>query len=79
MDAIADRHLDDAVGVLQFLEVDLGLALAADVDQSDLRAERHDRPLDCLTATESPRLDGRLEQRGEIFFRLAHSVLLWRF
>ena len=72
LDAIADRHLDVAVGVLQFRDVDLGLGLSAHVDERHLRAEAHDGAFDRLAAVELPRLDGRLEQRGEIFFWLAH-------
>ena len=45
LDAIADGHLDVAVGVLQLRDVDLGFALAADVDEGHLRPNRHD---DCL-------------------------------
>ena len=56
-DAIADRHLDITVGVLQLLDVDLGLALAADVDESRLRAKRNDGALDRLPAIEPARLD----------------------
>ena len=76
LDAIADRHLDVAVGVLQLRDVDLGLALAADVDEGHLRAERDDGALDGLAAIELARLDGRFEHRGEIFFLLAHYGLL---
>ncbi len=64
------------VGVLQFREVDLGLAFAAHVDEGHLRAERDDGALDGLAPIELARLDGRLEHRGEIFFLLAHCVLL---
>ena len=72
LDAIADRHLDVAVGVLQFHEVDLGLAFAAHVDEGHLRTERDDGALDGLAPIEPARLDGRLEHRREIFFLLAH-------
>src|SRR4029078_9116213 len=76
LDAVADRHLDVAVGVLQLSEVDLRLALAAYADERHLRAEGDDRAFDRLTALESDRLDGRLEHRRKIFFVLAHFVLL---
>ncbi len=76
LDAIANRHLDVAVGVLQFREVDLGLGLPTHVDERHLRAEAHDGAIDRLAAVELPRLDGRFEQRGEIFLWVAHWVLL---
>ena len=52
LDAIADRDLDVAVGVLQLREVDLRLALAADVDERHLRAEGDDGALDGLAPLE---------------------------
>ena len=76
LDAIAHRDLKVAVGVLQFGQVDLGLGFAADVDEGHLRAERDDGALDGLASIELARLDGRFEHRGEIFFLLAHFVLL---
>ena len=75
LDAIADRHLDVAVGVLQFRQVDLGLAFAAHVDEGHVRAERDDGALDGLAPLELARLDGRLEHRCEIFFLLFHLRL----
>ena len=68
LDAVADRDLESAVVVLQLGDVDCGLALAADVDERDLRADRDDRALDGLPLLEAPRLARRLEHRGEIFF-----------
>ncbi len=65
-----------AVGVLQLREIDLRLALAADVDEGHLRAKRDDGALDGLATIESAGLDGRFEHRREIFFLLAHFVLL---
>ena len=66
LDAIANRNLEGAVRVLELGHVDDGLALAADVDQRDLRADRDDRALDGLAPGQRLRLDRRLEQRGEI-------------
>ena len=72
LNAIADRHRDLAVGVLQLGEIDLSLALATDVDKGDLRAEPNDGAFDGLAPIELARLDGRLEHRAEIFFLIAH-------
>ena len=76
LDAVADRDLDVAFVVLQLFEVDLGFALAADADEGHLRAEAGDDALDGLAAVEPARLDRRLEHRREIFFLLAHCLLL---
>src|SRR4030095_1922923 len=73
--AIADRHVDSAVGVLQLLDVDLGLALAAHVDARPLPPDRAHRALDGLAAAELARLDRRLEHRAEIF-GIAHRLIL---
>ena len=76
LDAVADRDLDVALVVLQLLEVDLGLALAADADEGHFRPEAGDDALDGLAALEPLGLDRRLEHRREIFFLLAHCLLL---
>ena len=76
LDAIADRHVDVAFVVLQLLEVDLGFALAADADEGHLRPESGDDAFDGLAALEAARLDRRFEHRREIFFLLAHCLLL---
>ncbi len=70
--AIAHRHLDVAVCILQLLDVDLGFALAAHIDEGHLRTEPDDGPFDGLAARELPRLDGRLEHGSEVFFLIAH-------
>ena len=72
LNAIADRHLDVAVVVLELGKVDLRLALSSDADEGHVRTERDDGPLDCLAPLESTRFEGRLEHRREIFFLLAH-------
>ena len=46
LDAIADRDLDVAFLVLQLLDVDLGFALSANVDERHFRADRDDRAFD---------------------------------
>ena len=76
LDAVAGGDLEIAVGVLQFVDLDHGLALAADVDERHLRADRDDRALDGLTPLEALRLERSLEHRGEIFVGLAHGTLL---
>ena len=76
LDAVADGDLERAVVVLQFVDLDRGLALAADVDERHLRADRDDRALDGLALLEALRLERRLEHRGEIFIGLAHGALL---
>ena len=77
LDAVADRHLEHAVGVLQLGDVDLRLALAADVDERHLRADRDDRAFDGLPSLEAPRLKRRLEHGREIFFfGFGHNALL---
>ena len=76
LDAVADGDLESAVVVLQFGDLDHGLALAADVDERHLRADRDDRALDGLALLEALRLERRLEHRGEIFIGLAHGTLL---
>lgn len=72
LDAVADRDLDVAVGVLEFDEVDLGLALAADADKRHLRAEGDDGAFDGLPALELLRGDRGGEHRREILFLVAH-------
>ena len=76
LDAIAHRHVDVAVGVFQLRDVDLGFALAADIDEGHLRPNRDHGALDGLATTKLPRLDRRLEHRREIFFLIAHCILL---
>ena len=76
LDAVADRDLDIAIGVLQLLDLDLGFTLAADVHERHFGADRDDRALDGLTPLEALRFEGRLEHRGEIFLGLAHGTLL---
>ena len=60
LDAVADRHLDVAVLVLELGEVDLRLAFSSDADERHLRAEGDDDALDGLAPLKSTRLDGRL-------------------
>ena len=79
LDAIADRNLDEAVGVLQLGDVDDRLALAADVDECHRRPDGDDGALDGLTLVVLPGLRGRREHRGEIFFGLAHKMFPRRF
>ena len=76
LDAVADGDLERAVVILQLGDFDRGLALAADVDERHLRADRDDRALDGLAPLEALRFDRRLEHRGEIFVGLAHGMLL---
>ena len=71
-DAIADRELDVAIGVLQLGDIKLRLAFAADVDERHFRPDPDDGALDRLSAIELARLDGRFEHRCEIFFLIAH-------
>src|SRR4030095_4893354 len=72
LNAIADRHLDVAVVVLELGKIDLRLALSSDADEGHFRTECDDGPLDGLAPLKSTRLDGRLEHRCEVFFLLAH-------
>ena len=77
LNAVADRDLELAVVVLQLGDLDRRLALAADVDERDLRADRDDRALDGLAALDALRFDRRLEHRGEIFFLwIAHARII---
>ena len=76
LDAVADSNLEHALGVLQLVDLDQRLALAADVDEHLFAADRDDRALDGLPPLEALRLKRRLEQRGEIFFGIDHGVLL---
>src|SRR5439155_25897523 len=76
LDVVADGDLERAFVVLQFGNVDYGLALAADVDKCYLRADRHDRALDVLTLLDALRLNRSLKHRGEVFIGFAHGVLL---
>ena len=48
LNAIADLDLERAVVVLQFVDVDFGFALAADVDERRFRANRDDGAVDGL-------------------------------
>ena len=71
--------------VLQFVDLNRGFALAADVDERHFRANRDDRALEGLALLEALRLDRSLEHRGEVFVEsvmaytailiLSHSVL----
>jgi hypothetical protein len=61
-----------AVGVLQLGDLDLGFALAADVDERHLPADRDDGAFDGLAAPEPLRLDRRLEHCCKVFLRLSH-------
>ena len=74
LNAVADRDLDVAVGVLQLLDLNLSFTLAADVHERHFRAERDDRALDGLTPLEALRFEGRLEHRGKIFVRVAPAL-----
>ena len=76
LDAVADGGFENTLGVLQFVDLDHGLALAADVDERHLRADCDDRALDGLTPLEALRLKRSLEHRCEIFIRLVHGALL---
>jgi hypothetical protein len=85
LDAFAHGHFDDAVGVFQLGDVDRGFSFAADIDKRHVGTDRHDRALDGLSPFDAFRLQGRLEQRREIFFvgvvhglRVTHSVSLAR-
>ena len=49
LDGVPDLHLDVAVRIRQFLDVDGRLALSANIDERHLGSERHDGPLDRLT------------------------------
>ena len=60
---------------LKLGDVDLGFALAADIDESHLGPNRHDAAFDGLAPGELARLDRRFEHRREIFFLIAHCVL----
>ena len=76
LDAVADRDLEHAFVVLQFGNLDQGLALAADVDERHLRADRDDGAFDGLPSLDMFCLARSLEHRGEVFIRLAHGALL---
>jgi hypothetical protein len=71
LDAVADLDLEHAIVAPQLINVDFGLALAADVDQRRLLADCDDRPFDDLPFGDSPRALRRLEHRREIFVRVA--------
>jgi len=75
LDAVADRHFDVPLGVLEFRELDLGFALSADVDEGHFLTERDDSTFDDLAALESTRLERGLEHGCEVFVVLAHCVL----
>ena len=76
LNAIADGDLEIAIGVLQFVDFDRGFALAADVDERHLVANRDDGALDGLALLEALRLERSLEHRGEVFGGLGHGMLL---
>ncbi len=76
LDAVADRDLENAFVVLQFGDLDHGLALPADVDERHGRTDPDDRAFDRLALLDALRLGRSLEHRGEIFVGLAHGALL---
>ncbi len=76
VDPLADGDLEDAVLVLQLVELDDRLALAADVDERRVGADRDDRAFDGLPALETLGFDRRFEQGGEVFLGLGHGALL---
>ena len=57
LDAVAGSDLETAIGVLQFVDIDDRLALAADVDERHLRADRDDPALDGLPLLDAFRLE----------------------
>ena len=61
LNAVADSHFEPAVRVLQLGEIDLRLALPANVHERDLGSDRDDPSLDGLSSLEAPGLGGRLE------------------
>ena len=76
LDTVADGDLERALLVLQLGNFDQGLALPADIDERDLRANRDDGALDGLALLDMFRLERRLEHRGEVFIGFAHGALL---
>src|SRR5687768_7971130 len=76
MNAISDGDLEIAIVILQFTDLDRGLALAANADQSNFGADRDDRTLDGLTFLDALRFLRSLEHRREVFLGLAHGTLL---
>src|SRR5688500_17745568 len=48
LDAVAGGDLENAVLILQFVDLDHGLAFAADIDESDLRADGDNLAVDRL-------------------------------
>ena len=79
LNAVADRDLESAVGILQLRDLDRGFTLAADVDERHLRSDRDDGSLDGLPLLETLRFERRFEHRGEIFLFLwlGHGTLLY--
>ena len=67
LDGIANSDFHVAVGIFQFRDVDLGLALAAHADQGHLGTDRNDRAIDGLTPVEALGPDRGFEHRGEVF------------
>jgi hypothetical protein len=76
LDTVADGDLERALLVLQLGNFDQGLALPADIDERNLRADRDDGALDGLAFPDMFRLKRRLEHRGEVFIGFAHGALL---
>src|SRR5439155_21008092 len=74
LNAIANGDLERAVVVFQLGEVDRRLPLAADADERDLAANRHDRALERLALLDPLRFGRRLEHRSEVFVGLGHLV-----
>src|SRR6202008_4143685 len=72
--AVANIDLENALGVLQFGNLDQRFALATDVHEGHVRTDRHDRALDGLTLLDALRLNRSLEHRGEIFVGFAHGM-----
>ena len=56
MNAVADGDLDIAIVILQLVDVDHRLALAADVDQRRFRADGDDGAFDGLALLDALRL-----------------------
>jgi hypothetical protein len=76
LNAVANCDLEMAVGVFQFLDVDRGFALAADIDERHFSADRDDRALERLALLDALRLERSLEHHCEIFGWLGHGTLL---
>ena len=66
-DFVANGHLEVALVILQFLDVDDGFALASDIDERRFRTDGDDHTLDGLTPLELPQSFRGFEHRCEIF------------